>query len=444
MLGRTSRALALAFACSLSSLAVAPAARANGRFPAANQLEATPGNDGSLVLRTTFGILFSNDGAKTWDWVCERGVGYGGIWDPPIGLFADGSVIAGTIDGLVRSPGEARGCTWSFAKSGLEKRTIVDVVVRPDAPNEGLVLASTGGENDAGGSTFTTEIFATIDAGRTFTALAKDFDPLFVAQTIEVAKSDPKRVYVSGSLGDDGAFYVSTDGGTTFTKHVIALVKPDERAPYIAAVSPTDAGRVYVRTGGRSSRLLVTDDGGVTFRSVFQGPPLAGFALSADGATVWVGSTEGVSRAATADFAFTKLGSVAVQCLKSVGATLYACIADPTVPYALGASSDRGATFAPVLSLVQIRGPLACAAGTEAAMCAADWPALKATFDPGATTTSDAGGAVGPKTGGGPATGAYAAGGGCALAGAPGRGLGAVALVAAAVTTLLRRRRPRK
>ncbi|MFO0674015.1 MAG: hypothetical protein U0235_31080 [Polyangiaceae bacterium] len=61
-----------------SSLAVAPAARANGRFPAANQLEATPGNDGSLVLRTTFGILFSNDGAKTWDWVGERGVGYGG------------------------------------------------------------------------------------------------------------------------------------------------------------------------------------------------------------------------------------------------------------------------------------------------------------------------------------------------------------------------------
>lgn len=418
------------------------AAHANGRFPAANQLEVTPGNDGALVLRTTFGLLFSNDAAKTWDWVCERGVGYGGIWDPPIGLFADGSVIAGTIDGLARSPGEARGCAWSFAKASLEKRTVVDVVVRPDAPNEGLVLASTGGENDAGGSTFTTEIFATTDAGRTFTARAKDFDPLFVAQTIEVAKSDPTRVYVSGSLGDDGAFYASTDGGVTFTKHVIALVKPDERAPYIAAVSPTDANRVYVRTGGRSSRLLVTDDAGATFRSAFQGPPLAGFALSADGTTVWVGSTEGVSRAATTDFAFTKVGSVAVQCLKSVGATLYACVGDPTVPYALGASTNGGATFTPVLALSQIRGPLACAAGTEATTCAADWPALKATFDPGATTTPD-GGATGTKSDGGPATGAYVAGGGCALATEPGRGLGALALGGAAIAALFGRRRRR-
>ncbi|MFO0674014.1 MAG: hypothetical protein U0235_31075 [Polyangiaceae bacterium] len=115
-------------------------------------------------------------------------------------------------------------------------------------------------------------------------AAAKDFDPLFVAQTIEVAKSDPKRVYVSGSLGDDGAFYVSTvDGGTTFTKHVIALVKPfDERAPLHrgGARPPTraiGAASTFERAGAQLDS--VTDDGAVTFRSVFQGPPLAACTL---------------------------------------------------------------------------------------------------------------------------------------------------------------------
>ena len=108
---RVNRAV-FAFALGAALVASAPAL-AKGRFPAANQLVVTPGKPDALVLRTTFGVLFSNDAGKTWDWVCERAVGYGGVWDPPIAAFANGTVIAGTIDGLAVSPDH--GCAWGFA-----------------------------------------------------------------------------------------------------------------------------------------------------------------------------------------------------------------------------------------------------------------------------------------------------------------------------------------
>ena len=54
-------------------LLVVPAreARANGRFPAANQLAHSPTDPKLFVLRTTFGILVSHDAGASWDWVCE-------------------------------------------------------------------------------------------------------------------------------------------------------------------------------------------------------------------------------------------------------------------------------------------------------------------------------------------------------------------------------------
>lgn len=423
-MSRTFRPLFFAAASAIGAL-FPSTALANGRYPAANQLVAMPGNAASLVLRTTFGVLVSNDAAKNWDWVCERSIGYGGIWDPPIGSFASGSLIVGTIDGLVLSPDH--GCDWSYLKGAIEKRSIVDVVVRPDAPNSGLALAATStGTDEAGASIVATEVFASSDSGATWTALAKDFSPAFVAQTIEVAKSDPTRVYVSGSTGADGSFFVSKDGGASFVEKPLTLTKPDERAPYIAAVAPNDANRVYVRTGGASSRLLVTDDGGDTFRAVFSGAPLAGFALSPDGARVWVGSTDGLFSAATSDLNFTRVATGPVQCLLATDTILYECASDPSVPYILGASSDQGKTFTPVLTLSGVRGPISCAPGATAAVCVPDWPALRDTLNP-----------LGGDAGSSGASGSSS--GGCSVSEGSAAASGTLALVAAALVMGRRR-----
>src|SRR5215475_8960530 len=83
----------------VACVAAAGSARANGRFPAANQLVASQTDPNYLVLRTTFGILFSHDQGTTWDWICEKGVGYGGVEDPSMGILPSG-VIAGIFGGL--------------------------------------------------------------------------------------------------------------------------------------------------------------------------------------------------------------------------------------------------------------------------------------------------------------------------------------------------------
>jgi hypothetical protein len=50
--------VALAAACATTT--TAGRARANGRFPAASQLLVAPDRPATLVLRTTFGLLFSS------------------------------------------------------------------------------------------------------------------------------------------------------------------------------------------------------------------------------------------------------------------------------------------------------------------------------------------------------------------------------------------------
>src|SRR5438270_2949959 len=75
-------------------------AAANGRFPAANQLVRRPGSTQNYVLRATFGMLVSNDGAKNWDWLCEQAYGFTGNADVPVQYSSGGSILVGTFYGL--------------------------------------------------------------------------------------------------------------------------------------------------------------------------------------------------------------------------------------------------------------------------------------------------------------------------------------------------------
>jgi photosystem II stability/assembly factor-like uncharacterized protein len=426
---RTSARFVLSAALLLGALAPR-AALANGRFPKANQLTVTPGKPEQMVLRTTFGVVFSNDRGAHWKWVCEQAVGYGGEWDPPIGVMSSGMVLAGTIDGLTLSPDH--GCAWNLAEN-VRKRAIIDVVVRANAPNEGFALASAGaGEDDAGAPLFKTEIFGTADDGKSWTAANSPFDATFVAETIDVAASDPKRMYVSGSSSGNGVLYVSVDGGAAFEKRDVPLDKPKERNPFVAAVDPKNADRIYVRTNGTTSRLLVSDDAGKTYRPVFSGPPLVGFALSPDGSRVWVGSNQGLSGASTTDFAFEKLNDSAIECLFAVEDRLYECVSDAKLSFILGQSIDGGRTFSHVLGLSDVEGPLACPSDSTAAQCVAVWPTTKDLIDP-LGVPADAGAESVP--------GVYKATGGCSAAAAPIARFGVPLLALGAVFAALRARR---
>ncbi len=383
-------------------LALPSVAHANGRFPAANQLAIAPANPSQLLLRSTFGMLLSSDGGQTWDWICEKGVGYGGTQDPSVGIAAGGTFIVGTFEGLRLSTDT--GCSWSGMPGPLTENVVVDLVVRPDTPTVALLLTNKfSGSNDAG-ALFASEVFASSDDGKSWNTLGPPLDPTVLLQTLEVSATDPRRIYASGARGSGvtakGTLLVSTTGGASWIEREIPLDTTTETAPFICAVDPFNPDRLYVRTKGTAgSRLLVTDDAGKTFREVLKTTSdMLGFALSPDGQKAYAGTKDGLWIAKVATLSFSQNSHIAVQCLKTSGTKLYAC-SNELSGFALGVSEDDGATFAPLVHLYGIRGPLACSAESSQAQCVPDWPALEESL--GAPPDAGQAGGDAPPSGGG-------------------------------------------
>ena len=435
---RSSFLAALLVAC----LSSAPAL-ANGRFPKANQLVIAPGAPDTMTLRTTFGILFSSDRGASWDWVCESAVGYPANTneDPSLGLTANKTAIVGLYEGISVSPDT--GCTWKHIGGALDKEVIVDIVVRPDAPHTAFGLTSTYvTADDAGAATYNARLFGTTDDGASWSPVGVPIDPSVLSETVEVAKSNPHRFYVSAVKGAGatatGLLYVSDDDGASWAVRQVPLDPKNERAPFVGAVDPTNADRIYVRTGGgsMSSRLLVSDDAGITFRAVYTGAPMLGFALSPDGSKVFLGGGDGLFVANKTDLVFKKQSSIVVQCLATSGNTLYACSSESS-GFILGASEDDGVTFVAKLHLSTVRGPLACPSGTAANACVVDWPALRDSLGAGvADAGTDAGPIVDRPLGGKSC--------GCALAGASSEAWGGALFVGLGIAAVARWRARRR
>jgi hypothetical protein len=388
-------AAALTFAL---CLAFAARARANGRYPYAQQLEEQPGHAARLWLRTTYGILSSADSGGTWHWICEDAVGYSGQEDPALGVFGDGTVMAGLAAGLSETHDE--GCDWSFVgqsgDAGPGAHFIADVTVDPNDASKALVLVSAS----EGGSTYLNQIWQTTDAGKSFTQVGADLDANAELFTLDTAPSDARRVYVSavfrGGANGQGGLLRSEDAGKSWQRLDIpgtSLLA----VPYIAAVSRTDPGAVYVRANGESNGVADTlyySDGagaapeaGATWRVLIQKrAELFGFALSPDGATVLAGfgkpdstgvaydaSALGIWSAGTSAQSFTKIFDGPISCLEWTSRGVYAC-ANQDQSFELGLSTNQGKTFQRLLALDGVLGPLECPASSSAGMaCAGAW-----------------------------------------------------------------------
>ncbi len=428
-------------------LALAGVARANGRYPASNQLVIMPGSPSTLVVRTTFGLLLTRD-RSSFDCVCETGIGYGadgGVEDPAIAASAGGSLFVGLQRGLAVS--KDTGCGWSFAGGALAGATVTDVTMVRSAPNSVIAMTSTAG--DGGAAPYASQLHLSTDDGASFVPYGMPIDSSVLTLTVDVAPSNSHQVYVTGerSFLGSASLFVSTDDAQTWIERPIALTG-SEAGAYIIAIDPKNADRLYIRTYDASStRLLVTDDAGKTFTTRFSGGKSTdglAAALSADGSKVFIGTDfDGLKVASTSDFVFSQVSFLQPQCLAIEGARLYACLRDSTNTF-LVVSENGGQTFSPVLRRCGVRGPIACAPDASASVCASEWAPIATTLGVPCPPPSDAG----PSDGGIPPDGGTTVtpskGCGCATmeGGAPGAVAFLIAIVMAALgkrTTVNRR-----
>lgn len=433
---------ALGLLAGLAGLALASSAQANGRFPSAEQLVVDPGDPNHIAVQVTYGFIHTRDAGSTWTWTCEDAAEYGGELDPPIALLDGGVMIAGVFDGLIVASPD--GCHLGFA-SGLEDRFFVDVSASKVDPRRAIAISSNG----LGMNKFDTRLWASGDAAATWAQQGTSLPDDFLALTADLAPSNEQRVYVSGfeilsSTNYVGSLARSSDGGQTW--EIVPIPgSANASGPYLAAVDPSNPDRIYLRLDSELGTLLVSDDAGDTWDTVFTASGrLLGFALSPDGSQVRVGSeTDGIHAASTADLAFAQINAIETRCLTWHKDVLYVCAKEAFAGFTIGKSTDGGSSFEPIHHLQCLGGPdPSCSADTTLAQkCIGRWAAQEQILQ---TDKCDAAGGGGGGGAGGGGSGDESDGCGCRAAGGEGGDDIAVYILLAAGIATAQRHRARR
>ena len=254
------------------------AAHANGRLPGATGLAIHPTDEQQLLLGLTYGLALSRDGGASWTWMCEQQIeGNGGDVDPSIVVTSDGTlvVLSLTNGGVLVSRDD--GCSFERAMGPLQGNRGVDLTLDPSQSGRVLALMSTIVEvTDAGHPRYRNLVAHSLDHGRSWEVLAEFPDDLS-AETLEVAASDPNRIYVTGTASADplqGIVERSDDGGLSWTRTTVQLPR-GSGSLFVSGIHPKDPDRLWFRVPGRGdiygvlpARLWLSTDGGASFDEV--------------------------------------------------------------------------------------------------------------------------------------------------------------------------------
>jgi len=238
----------------------------------------------NVALETTIGLLVSTDDslrADSFRWVCHEALSSSdALRIPRYVARPDGSLLA-TIESLDLGfvPNESvyrttDACSWD-AVTGLTGRVVSQLSVDP----EGRVLAASA--NLAAGAD--NGVFVSED-GQSFapTSLTAN-DRFFVS-----VHQGPRTWVGAASVAPEGAWvHVADDVHGVWTEW--AMPGDSAEHPRILTTDPADPDRAWVRMDGfERDRLLVTEDGGATWDSLWEGDSDVLHATLGPDDTLWV------------------------------------------------------------------------------------------------------------------------------------------------------------
>lgn len=383
------RFLALVLASCLA-LSISSVARAHGSFPEGRQVLGDPTKPDRLWMRTTYGVLLSEDHGKTWGWICYEAPAFVPTEEPIFVVTANGTLFGALFDGLKKT---GDGCGWDFVSAELQKTT-TGLVVDPGDLNHVWALVSRG--NGEGG--FENELWESTNAGTAFTLVGAPYGTDGLLLSLGVAPSEPSRMYIAGlfasSFGNGLLTGVlrSTDGGKNWER--TDLTAPPGTSVFVAGVDPTNADNVYVRFEKLNessaelteSWVMLSTDGGQSFQELLRKKAiLFGFTFTPDNSQVMVGFGDpqgainvdkpdlGLWSAPSGTATFTQVHPNHISCLSYIGNELWACTSQFSDGFELGVSTNDGQSFDKVMELGHV-SPLVCPAGTPTGdKCLAPW-----------------------------------------------------------------------
>lgn len=358
------RALACAFLVPLGGVA-----HAEGPPLTVSELVVDPSNEQHLALRSTFGLMLSQDGGKSWDFRCKVGIGQGRA-EPALALLNGGTIALGTTNGVMT--GDPSGCDFTRA-AGISEN-VTDVIAEPRIKGGALAISASFDNRSS-------QLWRSDDGGRSFVAVGQRLDH-FTALSLGVSAASSTRVYLTGLLWGAsvrGAFARSEDGGKTFA--LTPLEGSDSGTqPFIAAIDPAQPDKLYLRFTGLPGTLRESGDAGRTFHEILSLPgPIQGFSLSPAGDQLFASSLEAGQFVAARDhLSFEKIACTGLPCLAATNDGLLGCGERSRHGFIVGRSSDRGQSFTPLLDTPCLTAP-SCAPNTSVgAACAEPWSKLSA------------------------------------------------------------------
>lgn len=364
---------------------------ANGAFPDAQNILTPEDRPLEILMATTFGVVLSHDGGKTWLWTCEQAANQLGYLyqlgpAPRHRVFTLANKSLAYSDDLT--------CGWRVAGGALLGQEISDAWADPALPDRVLAVGVTCCD-DAKNSVYS--LFESGDGGATFGAARFVAASGDVIKGVETSVSQPSTIYMTMSVAmatsATTVTYLpvlarSADGGATWTQNDLTSSLGNGNLRLIA-VDPRAPDRVFLlwNDAVKGQALAVSEDGGTTATIRLQTPDGGGvikaFVSTATGALLLATDTNGTPalyRSVDQGATFEEVAQPPhIRGLSRRGAMVYAAADNFMDGYAIATSTDDGTTWKPLMSYNKVRAIDGCVKAACQDMCKAQvdllWPA---------------------------------------------------------------------